>query len=135
MIDINRIRSNIDDFYRKKRIEKQVQHNSKYCAKYYDSAQWKKLRENYRLQHPLCECCLSNGLAIPATEIHHKKRFMSGLNEEAKWRLLLNPNNLVSLCKECHTTAHRYMNKYNTDIAGIEEINYYKDNMEENLFK
>ena len=131
MIDIKRIRSNIDSFYRHKNTEKQVQHNSKYCAKYYDSKQWKDLRESYKLQHPLCECCLSNGIVTPMEEVHHKKRFMSGVNEEAKWSLLLNPNNVISLCKECHNIAHRYMKKYNTDTAGIKEINYYKDNMEE----
>lgn len=59
---------------------------------------WKKIREQYVLQHPLCERCLSEGRMIPVDEVHHivpiKK---GGTNAE---------DNLMSLCRSCHNKIH-----------------------------
>lgn len=63
------------------------------------------------MQHPLCECCLENGIVTPAVDVHHKIPWDSGLTEESKWLLLLNVDNLQSLCKNCHYKIHAEMNK------------------------
>ena len=48
----------------------------------------------------LCQHC-----GAPATEVHHKKH----LSPENIWdvSISLNPDNLVSLCKDCHFEEHR----------------------------
>ena len=39
--------------------------------KYYNTPEWKKLRETYIKEHPLCEDCLNEGKVVPAEDIHH----------------------------------------------------------------
>ena len=49
-----------------------------------------------------------NGISRQAEEVHHKRPFLSGQTEDERWQLLLNPNNLMSLCAECHDDLHRH---------------------------
>lgn len=74
--------------------------------KYYSSKYWKHLRQSFITQHPLCYDCLLKGISRPAEHIHHVIPFERGITDEEKWDLLLDPNNLVSLCQECHTQRH-----------------------------
>lgn len=66
----------------------------------YNSTKWRKLRLSYLMLHPMCEECEKN----PATDVHHIKSFI--VNGEIDWGLLLNENNLQSLCKDCHGKHH-----------------------------
>ena len=137
MSKIQTIRNNIDNYYKQQDIErnkeKSSRRNSKW-NKYYSNKYWHELRNKYYMQHPCCECCERQGIVTPAEEVHHKKRFSAGLTEQAKWNLLLNEHNLISVCKYHHNLAHVYMERYNTDTAGIDEIlsidtdrnNYYQ---------
>lgn len=79
--------------------------------KYYGSMAWRNLRDYFITNHPLCQDCALKGRSVPAEEIHHVVPFLLGKNEMEKWRLLLDMNNLVSLCKECHIERHRVLNK------------------------
>jgi len=81
-------------------------------AKYYGSKAWKDLRNAYITQHPLCENCLLEGRSTAAEEVHHKKPFLTGITDDDKWMLLLDPFNLTSLCKECHKKIHNQMRQY-----------------------
>ena len=132
MTDIVNIRNNINNYYKNKKEEylkhKQKTKRDRY-SKYYGSKQWHDLRNRYYSIHPICEVCERQGLIRPADHIHHKKRFLSGINETAKWRLLLNPTNLLAVCERHHKYAHEYMNKYNTDTADIEEIIQYEEEL------
>ena len=125
MSKIQTIRNNIDNYYKQKEIErnkeKSSRRNSKW-NKYYSNKYWHELRNNYYMQHPCCECCERQGIVTPTEEVHHKKRFSAGLTEQAKWNLLLSEHNLISVCKYHHNLAHVYMERYNTDTAGIDEI-------------
>lgn len=85
-------------------------------SKYYDTKQWKMLRKAYWKAHPLCECCLKKGIVRQADEVHHKHIFLRGKSEEERWNLLLDWNNLMSVCSECHAKLHAYANKHNLDI-------------------
>lgn len=38
--------------------------------------QWKRIRDKYDAEHPLCELCFERGLAVPVEEIHHKLPLM-----------------------------------------------------------
>lgn len=33
---------------------------------------WKRIRDSYAAEHPLCEVCLAKGVYTPTEEIHHK---------------------------------------------------------------
>jgi len=58
-------------------------------------AEWRKVREGYLKQHPLCERCEKNGKVVPATLVHHKKALSEGGDR-------LNADNFMSLCNACH---------------------------------
>lgn len=80
-------------------------------AKYYNSKLWKNIRAIYIRYHPLCELCISNGISRPAVHVHHKKEFLSGSNDTERWRLLLDYDNLQSLCLDCHHKMHKHRRK------------------------
>lgn len=70
----------------------------------YQNTTWRKLRDTYMKEHPICEECLKTGKITPATDVHHKKSpFRNG---EVNYGLLLDDKNLMSLCKECHGLIH-----------------------------
>lgn len=86
-----------------------TRHNNKW-AKYYHNKQWKKLREWQITTYPLCHDCALNGRSVPAEHVHHIVPFSSGTTEIEKLQLLLDPDNVVSLCRECHEKRHGYLN-------------------------
>ena len=82
-------------------------------GKYYGDKRWKRLREWQITNHPLCEDCLFEGRSVPATEVHHRVPFSRGKTQDEKWALLLDPNNIVSLCSSCHDKRHAILNHTN----------------------
>lgn len=58
-------------------------------------AQWRRIRNLYLHQHPLCEECLLKGVYTKATEIHHRVPLSYGGTHD--------PSNLESLCHACHS--------------------------------
>ena len=76
-------------------------------AEYYNTIQWKNLRSHYLRLNPLCECCRYHyDKVTPATEVHHKKPFLRGYTDEERLRLLLDEDNLMSVCRQCHLEIH-----------------------------
>ena len=75
-------------------------------SKLYNSQQWKNLRNWYWRQHPLCEDCLLKGKTTPAVHVHHIHEISKGHNEQEKWDILTDEDNLVSLCLDCHLRRH-----------------------------
>lgn len=72
--------------------------------KAYNNTEWRKLRDTYIKEHPLCEDCLDKGKVVPAEDIHHiRSPFQNG---ECNKALLLDYNNLMALCKQCHNKRH-----------------------------
>lgn len=73
----------------------------------YQSTKWRKLREWYIREHPVCEECIKKGIVSPA-EVHHIKSPFRNVDGEMTidWGLMLNPTNLKSLCKEHHGELH-----------------------------
>lgn len=98
---------NKQSHYNKVKAKEHINNNT--SAIYYQSKQWKNLRSWYIRRHPLCECCLSKGIVKSAIDIHHVHPFMSATTEVGKWNLLLNEDNLMALCKDCHIEAHRHL--------------------------
>lgn len=72
--------------------------------KAYNNTVWRRIRESYMHEHPICEECLKKGKITPAEDIHHKKSpFQKG---EINYSLLLDYGNLMAVCKECHGNIH-----------------------------
>lgn len=120
MSNIDKIRSRVKKYYdneKKERERKSNRYQAKW-QKYYQSNDWKSLREYKIIQSPLCENCEKFGLYIPAEEIHHLIPFGTGKSEQDKWKLLLDYNNLISLCKECHLEFHTKL-KNNQNITTV----------------
>ena len=92
---------------------KNVRWSKSNSAPFYNSKGWRTLRNVYFNSHPLCEQCLMNGISRPAEEVHHIKPFLTGKSDEERWKLLLDINNLMSLCSECHDEVHRRHTKTN----------------------
>ena len=76
-------------------------------AKYYNSALWKHLRNSWIKEHPVCEICYRQGIIKAAEEVHHIRPFTRGLTEEERWTLLLDEDNVISLCRHCHEEVHK----------------------------
>jgi 5-methylcytosine-specific restriction protein A len=85
-------------------------HNNQ-SAKYYNSKYWQNLRNSYIVAHPLCEECLMNDIVAPAEHVHHIKEFLRGTTDDERWSLLLDSDNLMSVCVKCHKKLHNNHNK------------------------
>ncbi len=59
---------------------------------------WKRIRDRYAAEHPLCELCLKEGRLTPVEEVHHILPVSRG-GTHAR-------SNLMSLCQSCHTKIH-----------------------------
>lgn len=80
--------------------------NRKERIEIYNSSKWRKLRLSHLLDHPLCELCQKEGKTVPAIDVHHIISFMSTTDPLKRLLLAYNPDNLMSLCKECHQKVH-----------------------------
>lgn len=88
----------------KKSSEKKETDMRKLRAEGYNSTAWKKLRDTYYKSHPICEKCLEKGVITPAEDIHHiRSPFRNGV---INYGLLLDPDNLMAVCKKCHQEIH-----------------------------
>lgn len=98
---------------RGKKVNNYVKHDkAKDIYKYvYNTTRWKKLREAYLMQHPLCEICEKDGKVNEAVEVHHIVPISNANDELGMKELGYNPNNLMALCEECHHKLHNEMKK------------------------
>lgn len=60
---------------------------------------WKRIRDRYAAEHPLCERCLEEGRMTPVDEVHHIIPINQGGTHSR--------DNLMSLCRSCHNKIHR----------------------------
>lgn len=72
----------------------------------YNTLNWKKLRLEYLIVHPLCEVCIEDGIIESAIDVHHKTPISQGSDIIEKRTLGFDWNNLKSVCKECHKKEH-----------------------------
>ena len=70
---------------------------SPYVNKKYGRA-WKRIRDRYVAEHPLCEMCLEQGKLTPVDEVHHVLPVSKG-GTHAR-------GNLMALCRSCHNKIH-----------------------------
>jgi 5-methylcytosine-specific restriction enzyme A len=74
--------------------------------KIYNSKNYKKLRNFYLQNNPLCAMCLKLGLFVSGAEVDHIKEISSGITLADKLALALDYKNLQTLCLECHHKKH-----------------------------
>ena len=67
------------------------------AAKRYNRA-WKRIRDRYITEHPLCEDCLEQDRIVPAAEVHHVVPLSRGGTSDTR--------NLRALCRSCHQKRH-----------------------------
>ena len=78
--------------------------------KAYNTMGWRRLRKYHLSQHPICEKCWNDkGVINPGTpehplHIHHIKSPFSSSGVDMD--LLLDDNNLMTVCGECHGLIH-----------------------------
>ena len=89
----------------------QYKHDNQ-SAEYYNSSAWHSLRNDYYSKNPLCECCMAHDVVKSAEHVHHKRKFLSGITDDERWQLLLDEQNLMSVCAKCHSTLHSKMKRY-----------------------
>ena len=72
-----------------------------FAKSFYDSKEWRAVR-SYVLQRDRYQCTRCR---MPAEEVHHIVR----LSPDNIWdtNITLNPDNLISLCKDCHFAEHK----------------------------
>lgn len=102
MPTINKKNIILCSFQQDKRTERQ---------KLYNNKRWKQLRNAYLMEHPLCEECLKEQKITASTKenplhVHHIQSPFNETNELKKWELLLDYNNLQTLCDKCHQKKH-----------------------------
>jgi len=74
--------------------------------KIYCTTRWRNLRKAHLLKHPLCELCEKQGKIVPAIDVHHIISFMTTNDPLKRLKLAFDPDNLMSVCKECHQKLH-----------------------------
>lgn len=62
------------------------------------TARWRRLRAFHIAHNPLCADCLAEGRTTPATDVHHIVKRSVDPHAE------MDRDNLVSLCRACHST-------------------------------
>lgn len=90
--------------------------NTERKKKLYNTQAWKNLSAIYKQEHPLCECCKIDGKTSSVEEVHHLIKFDDQEKEEVRSMLLLDKDNLISLCKDCHQKYH----KNQKELSGLQ---------------
>lgn len=96
--------------------------------KAYNDSRWRKVRQTYLQAHPLCEECLREGKVYAGTlddplQVHHKKSPFQ--NEAVNYDLLLDDNNLETICSRHHALKHQEEHGYKDPqkiIAILDEL-------------
>lgn len=69
--------------------------------RFYASTRWRRLRALLLLDEPLCRDCRRMGRLTAAVEVHHVER------RRDRPDLAFDPENLICLCKACHSRRTR----------------------------
>ena len=86
--------------------------------RFYKTAAWQACREYvWKRDGGLCVDCRKKGTITPAEEVHHITPLTAENVKDPN--ISLNPDNLVSLCRECHKARHGTKERrYTIDESG-----------------
>lgn len=74
----------------------------------YNNKMWKALSQYMRMENPVCQRC---GEALTHDVHHVLSPFEQGISHNEAMRRLLDPSNLICLCRECHNILHGNIKK------------------------
>ena len=89
--------------------------HSKLYVKLMNSARWRRLRDEWIREHPLCEECKRKGIVEPARCVHHITPIESGRNDKQCEDLAFSRANLQALCYQCHADIHKAENSHSKE--------------------
>lgn len=88
-----------------------------FAKSFYRSRTWRKCQQAYVKQAGgLCERCLERGIFRAGVIVHHKNHVTPETITDSN--VLLNPDNLQLLCRDCHALMHKPEKRYKVDELG-----------------
>jgi len=81
--------------------------HSKEYQRLMGSSRWRKLRNEWLTEHPLCQMHKEQGKIVAAQCVHHITPIESANNDRLMESLAFSTTNLMSLCFECHAQIHK----------------------------
>ena len=88
-----------------------------FAKKFYRSRAWRNCQQAYVKQAGgLCERCLERGIIRAGEIVHHKNHVTHETITDPN--VLLNPDNLMLLCRDCHALMHKPEKRYKVDELG-----------------
>ena len=89
-----------------------------FAKQFYKSKTWQKVRDQvWKRDRGLCQWCLEKGIIKQGVEVHHIIELTA--ENITDTGISLNPDNLVTLCRECHGTTKRNRGeRYRVDELG-----------------
>lgn len=120
----------INQLQKKPKKERNNTDQRKLRQKAYNDVRWRKgLRISYLQEHPCCEDCLRENRVTAAEDVHHKvSPFRKG---EIDYELLLDRENLIALCKKCHSERHMEENNQISATKMVELLDALFEDVED----
>lgn len=88
-----------------------------FAVAFYHSQEWRKCRAEYIKQaHGLCERCRDRGIIRAGVIVHHINHVSPETIHDPA--VLLNPDNLMLVCRDCHAALHKPARRFNVDDLG-----------------
>lgn len=100
-------------------MENRNERHRKYISLLNNRRWWGEVRVNQLRSHPLCQICQKEGLLRSAVDVHHIKPVEAATDAvgDTMEDRCYNPNNLISLCVECHIKIHKQMKSHQGQMA------------------
>ena len=116
--------------YKARRRERQARYimdqtQSGEAHRFYNSPVWKNTRQAYLMGHPIDELQLVEHTVIEGEHVHHLVKWFEQQSDELRWKLLTDPDNLITVTSQTHQWIH-YAEENLTD----EQKQYLKDRKE-----
>lgn len=110
------------DFYKKPRCVTMSSAPSERAAKYYNSPAWTNTRRCVAQEKPLCELSLLQNRVVNADELHHLIKFNEQPTDELRFRLLIDPDNIIGVSTQKHLNIH-----YRRSQLTEDEVNFLNE--------
>jgi 5-methylcytosine-specific restriction endonuclease McrA len=89
--------------------------HSQLYLKLINCVKWRRLRNAYLTEHPLCERCKAHGYIVAAQCVHHVVPVETGRTDADCEALAYSWSNLQSLCFRCHSDIHAAERSHSTE--------------------
>ena len=88
-----------------------------YAEKFYKGKKWQRVRALvWKRDKGLCQRCLRKGIIKAGDTVHHIVALDPDVITDES--IALNPDNLETLCRDCHAEVHKRERRYTIDELG-----------------